>query len=165
MFVNRPVIEKCLANLAFGRSDLFDCPYHALESLLKRDDLSLALYAKRYKPSKQGWVLIPREQDAVLSIKCVGPDNLCQDYSVSIGGVVDDNFRKPFLLFTRFYQPVHVLVPPNTLYIEVICGQLSAEMRQLAMSSEAFPLSPSDIVIASDPLGSMERQFALLELS
>jgi|694.fasta_scaffold03357_9 hypothetical protein len=162
MFVNRPVIEKCLAQLLFDRSDLFDCRYDALESVVKRDDFAVALYAQRYKPSKQVWVQIPRDQDAVLSIKCVGPDNLCQGYSVSIGGVVDDNFRKPFLLFTRFYKPVHVLVPPNTLYIEVVCGQLSAEVRRLAMSSETFPLS--DIAIASDPLGNMERQFALLDL-
>jgi hypothetical protein len=162
-YVNVPTIEACLEKVVYDKSDLFDGSYGAVSVTM--EDTSVALFCKHYSASKHKqceWVEIPHEQDAVMSIKCIGDDHTSQDFSLSIGGAVQHKLQKPLLTLVRFHSVVSVLIPPNTRYIEVVSAFLSSDLRSLAMAREARSLSA--IKLMSNPLGDINQQFTLLEL-
>ena len=163
MYVNVPTIEECLANVVYDKSDLFDGWCGAVAVTM--EDTSVALFCKHYSASKHKeceWVEIPHEQDAVMSIKCVGDDRTSQDFTLSIGGAVQHKLQKPWLTLVCFHSVMSVLIPPNTRYIEVVSAYLSSDLRSLAMSRQARHLSA--IKLMSNPLGDIDQQFSLLEL-
>ena len=163
MYVNVPTIEECLANVVYDKSDLFDGCYGAVAVTM--EDTSVALFCKHYSASKHKeweWVEIPHDQDAVMSVKCVGDDHISQDFTLSIGGAVQHKLQKPWLTLVCFHSVMSVLIPPDTRYIEVVSAYLSSDLRSLAMSREARSLSA--IKLMSNPLGDIDQQFSLLEL-
>ena len=163
MYVNVPTIEACLEKVVYDKSDLFDGSYGAVSVTM--EDTSVALFCKHYSASKHKqseWVEIPHEQDAVMSIKCIGDDHISQDFSLSIGGAVQHKLQKPLLTLVCFHSVVSVLIPPNTRYIEVVSAFLSSDLRNLAMAREARSLSA--IKLMPNPLGDINQQFTLLEL-